>query len=883
MIKLSKRFICCLLAFILCCSFVAVNAENEDVITFSGAETTSEGVSISSEIKEMMSALKLFEIIPEYYDYNVPIASEVTRADFAAAVARLMDKKVYGGSNVYFYDVPKTHWAYNEISNLAELGVISGSGSKMFYPDTTITKNEAYKIILSAMGYDLYAEYSGGFPTGYIKVANKVDITKGLSNNEKLIMSDMFSLIYNAMKTNVMEPVIYNDGDIVYNEAEGVSILSLHRNVYYKKGVVKGANCITVDNGTLNKGEVLIGDVTYKSGDTNMFDYIGQSVEFFYHQGKADHDKTILWATRDNTDEVFTINVDYSASFDKKTFEYTYYDKNNRKKTINLDRGITLIYNGGVVESGYDEVFNKNKYELKLVKSKDKYTVAVVKEYENYVVGSINALDFKIYDKLVQKNIVLKEEMYDTFAIKMSGLTDMKFEDIKQDSVLSVYESKDKKHIEVIVTNNMIVGTVKQVKTDKNYYNISINDTTYRLDKSTENVSVSIGDDVNAYLDVRGEIAYIEVADRKFEGAFLIDVSIKEGLDNVLSIKYLAEDGKITVSEFAERVTIDGRKYKDAKAVKDALIAGEREFIPQFALIMKNSADEIREVDTIENPDKINNSLAVDVPFINEGETEMKQRQIRVGGATARIGEKIVFDVDTVVFSIPIADNYKTVNDEEFAVLPATGLINDSGIYAQSYKTSEEGGISKYILAKGYNSKSTTFEYPIIVEDIGMGIDEEGNSVEVLNGYQGNVFVSISASANNSDLFSKSGAKPGALVKLGKNNNGSLSECTVLYDYRKGDENVNSALNDVCGVFSGYVNNVVDDVLKIGYKSGNAFDYAIRVGATPVVIYDTKTTRTPVYAGTIGDAVTYKNDPDECSKIVIITSRMQAKMFLIYK
>ena len=90
MIKLGKRVICSLLAFVLCFG-VVVNAE-----TVNDNKTAS----VSSEIQEIMSLLRLFEIIPEYYDYNVPVNAEVTRADFAAAVARLIGKNVYNGSNV---------------------------------------------------------------------------------------------------------------------------------------------------------------------------------------------------------------------------------------------------------------------------------------------------------------------------------------------------------------------------------------------------------------------------------------------------------------------------------------------------------------------------------------------------------------------------------------------------------------------------------------------------------------------------------------------------------------------------------------------------------------------------------------------------------------
>ena len=240
MSNLRKRFLCCLLAFSMCSGFAVGNAETQ-------SETVTNTVTVSSEIQEMMSVLRLFEIIPEYYDYNVPVASEVTRADFTAAVARLIGKNTYSGANVYFYDVPRTHWAYNEISNMAELGFINGSGNKVFNPDAAITKGEAYKILLSVMGYGAYAEFNGGFPAGYIDVASRVEITKGVSNGNKLLMSDMFYLLYNAMKANVMEPSVSGSG-VVYEEKEGESLLSVYRDLYYGEGVVLGANSDTVYN-----------------------------------------------------------------------------------------------------------------------------------------------------------------------------------------------------------------------------------------------------------------------------------------------------------------------------------------------------------------------------------------------------------------------------------------------------------------------------------------------------------------------------------------------------------------------------------------------------------------------------------------------------------
>ena len=71
MIKLSKKVLGCLLAFVLCSGIVVGHAENT---ADNGTENVAVTPTISPEIQEMMSALRLFEIIPEYYDYNVPMS-----------------------------------------------------------------------------------------------------------------------------------------------------------------------------------------------------------------------------------------------------------------------------------------------------------------------------------------------------------------------------------------------------------------------------------------------------------------------------------------------------------------------------------------------------------------------------------------------------------------------------------------------------------------------------------------------------------------------------------------------------------------------------------------------------------------------------------------
>ena len=886
--KAYKKIITILLTAVLSCSFSFMSvlaADNTETEVNTLVAAASEE-NIPPVIRKMMNVLKTFNIIPDYYDYNVPLNYEVPRSDFVASVARMMGKTEYGGSEVYFYDVPKNYWAFNEISNLTEMGILNGTGDKTFHPGDTITKGAAYKILLSAMNYSGYAENFGGYPTGYITAANRIKISDGVTGGETVTMSDMMYILYNALTVNIMEPGYLTGDTVTFEVSDDETLISHYRDIYYGKGDVNGANSITINGANLKPDYVLIDDETYKCEGFNMIDYIGERVEFFYEQKDSSDDKKLLWVDRKGTSQdIKTISVDGDAYLDTDTFAYTYYDENkNRKYKINLDRSVLLVYNGGIVDSDYDKILNNKRYELKLVSDGGRYSVMVVREYENYVVGNINSIDRIVYDKNRPQDFVnLNDVDYDTFSIKRMGNDEMPFEDITKDAVLSVYMSKDKKHIEVYVSYSIVNGVLEQIS-EEDHTEVTINGNVYRVDGKVSADNYEIGDEVTAYTDVYGEIVYIAAKTGGFQGAFLIKASIDERGKN-LDIKLLGEDSKVGLIKCAENLIVDGVRYKNLKDAYNTLLAGGNKLTAQFALIKKDKNGDIKEIDTtVYNTEKeTTNSLRIDVPFIYGEETNYTQRLIRVTGSTMRVGERIVFNTATKVFVVPYVTDYDNVDDDDLWVTVGSTIANDTGTYAQTYKTEERAGAAKYMLFKGYDPSRVRAEMPILAQKITYGTDNDGITVEVLEGYQGTARVSVKADESVSDLFSKNGVLPGDVVTLKKDSYGKVKGCTVMYDYRTEEHKALTALNDAVGMFVGYAHDVVGNVVKIGFASGADYEYAIDTMSKPVVVYDTSKTKDAISPATIGDIVTYGNDPQNCSTVLIVTSRMQPQMFIIYK
>ena len=59
--------------------------------------------------------------------------------------------------------------------------IISGYEDNTFKPEQYVTYQELHRMIVSSLGYNLYAEQAGGYPKGYITYSNALEISKNMS------------------------------------------------------------------------------------------------------------------------------------------------------------------------------------------------------------------------------------------------------------------------------------------------------------------------------------------------------------------------------------------------------------------------------------------------------------------------------------------------------------------------------------------------------------------------------------------------------------------------------------------------------------------------------------------------------------------------------
>jgi len=85
-------------------------------------------------------------ILKGYSDGTLKPENPISRAEFCVISARLCERNG-GESPTEFSDVPQTHWAYEQISNMAANGILFGDGKGSFHPDDAVTRHEAELIL----------------------------------------------------------------------------------------------------------------------------------------------------------------------------------------------------------------------------------------------------------------------------------------------------------------------------------------------------------------------------------------------------------------------------------------------------------------------------------------------------------------------------------------------------------------------------------------------------------------------------------------------------------------------------------------------------------------------------------------------------------------
>lgn len=519
-------------------------------------------VESTASYAQAVQELSALDVISGYDDGTFGPDKLVTRAEITKMIVDALAERSSAEASTEstkFADVSADHWAKGYINQGVANGFIAGMSDTEFDPDANVTYVQAQKMLVSAIGYETYAQAQGGWPTGYKTYAASLDITKGISgitDSTELTRAQVAQMIDNAMgaplcviaswktewngtKTPNLE---VRDG----KEGRAYETLFTEKHDAYK---VYGRVTETSKTGSVDNDKV-----TFQVEKADNFDdqevkadspvsedmYIGDSKADNYLrtysqaliQKNDDDEFTILSIAAAAANKSVTVA---SEDFDenKSTDEALYFfpagtTKGSTKYQLDTTNGVKIYING--VESSKSiaelrDYLDKNETasvtlqketEVGSTSTSAKYNTIMVSSYVTAIVDEVidktneTSVNFDTYSSGIQaKMTVNKDDDNYTYSFKLDG-KEIEAKDLQQNDVLNIsYDTtgsfRESSFYDVIVTRNVVDG-VKCTSINDSKGEYTIGGTKYKAAEGMD-IDVETSTEYSLYLDHFGRIA----------------------------------------------------------------------------------------------------------------------------------------------------------------------------------------------------------------------------------------------------------------------------------------------------------------------------------------------------------------------------------------
>ena len=529
-------------------------------------------VESTASYAQAVQELSALDVISGYDDGTFGPDKLVTRAEITKMIVDALAERSSAEASTEstkFADVSADHWAKGYINQGVADGFIAGMSDTEFDPDANVTYVQAQKMLVSAIGYETFAQGQGGWPTGYKTYAASLDITKGISgikDSTELTRAQVAQMIDNAMDAPLCVIAGWKpewNGTQTPNlevrdgkEGRAYETLFTEKHDAYK---VYGRVTETSKTGSVDNDKV-----TFRVEKADNFDdeevkadppvsedmYIGDSKADNYLrtysqaliQKNDDDEFTILSIAAAAANKSVTVA---SEDFDenKSTGEALYFfpagtTKGSTKYQLDTTNGVTIYVNGVKQDSmaiydandlesdktlyGYlknhetASVTLQKEIEVGSTSTSAKYNTVMISSYATAIVDEVidktneTSVNFDTYSTGIQAKMpVNKDDDNYTYSFKLDG-KDIEAKDLQQNDVLNIaYDTtgsfRDSNFYDVIVTRNVVDG-VKCTSRNDTKGEYTIGGTKYKAAEGMD-IDVETSTEYSLYLDHFGRIA----------------------------------------------------------------------------------------------------------------------------------------------------------------------------------------------------------------------------------------------------------------------------------------------------------------------------------------------------------------------------------------
>jgi len=521
--------------------------------SFVFANESTENYNDAKAAKEFLNA------IGASVNNDAVMSAPATRGDFLTALMSLMNLISPYGPETKFADIAQGTLLANATNFAVAVGIIAPAEN--FYPNNQVTYTQAAKMCVEALGIGKKAVAIGGYPHGYLRLANESDLNKGLSGNEEMNIADMYVMLANLCEANAytFSSFEYSQGVTSYNLKEGKTFMEVYMDICKAEGIVDAANgsYLYDNNSYFDTGCISVDDVIYSLSD-GVECSLGLNVEVFYKNEGRTIEEAIYIRPIENSIKV----VSYNSSPKLTDGKLVYYDVSDKEKKLSIDPLVAVMYNGRADNSISDVDFTIKSGYIEAIDNDDDnvYEVLSIWEPDYLEIGAVNVYNNIIYDAHYKTNIDFDDS-------DITFHCDKKIEYYNAGDVLEAFVSNDGKYVKVTTMNNSVSGVVSEYGANGEIY---VNDVKYETHPYFDEFyrkNIELSKTMTFVVNADGLIVAAKLSDlSEFKYAYFDAIKKKDGLSPEVLIKLYTEDDEVLETKLAEKIKINGSAKTAAEA-----------------------------------------------------------------------------------------------------------------------------------------------------------------------------------------------------------------------------------------------------------------------------------------------------------------------------
>lgn len=756
----------------------------------------------------------------------------VTRAQLAESIVKLLNlSEILIPWKALYSDVDENHKNASEITTLSEMKILSGYSDGTFRPEREVLNAEAIKVIVNVLGYDYKAKAYGGYPSGYIAVANELKLLSGVTGAyaNPINTDELKCLIENALDTPVAEMTGAGES-ITYTVNPENTLLYKYHSMKKETGVIRANPYIAVTGYfTAPEGYVNIDGVNYLCEDASVYSMLGLTVDFVFKVDKEKGTFEIVEVEASEKNKVIEISMDDYEGFSGTTFKY---EKNNKTEDVTIDPLCDVFVNNSA--KGLDaEVFDEIKsgsITLISTEKNGRYDLIIIKSYTDMVVGKIDEAGKRLYNADGSGEYIDSDDNGKKAFIYDGTGKAVSFGFIATGDVITYADGGS--ICEIYVSSSVVNGVLSSIEENEKGVYFTIGEEKVKLSYLAEESFKSFlpGQNIRIQLNFFGEGAKVKVLSKSgFEFVYLLRYGSRVGNapETAVNVKYFHTEKGVLTSEFASDLKLNDELIKTVtKAKLDAKLGYD------YSSLVGIKTDEKGIITHLITPGNLAEMEAEGKDgFVCTHPLALRHRYTD----PHRFNIALQVTAQTPVLVIP--DNPALASDDDY-YLTKVDALPQGDIPVEAYNSTVDYGIPEFVIYRPAAGSAVApafkYESPVVaVKSIAKTLDKNGAPAvkyTVQSGSKEEFFYYDGSNVSDTDsqtltAYSISQVEVGDLIRFSADPSGYIRLLEVWYDASKDEWMGNpSSIETGRGFIKTTVAKIVENYLYVPAWKGNEVD-----------------------------------------------------------